>query len=182
MANTNLIKAVPIPANLRKKTTIAGTNFYDNVEIYENRVVGYLNGKQMQTWYFKDYNGIDVVNANLNSQFAQVIFLTGMNSKNKFVGIDFGSAQNRNAMRDTNRILFCGGMFSYADANAFAEKLGAQVRNALEEYKNHEDEIEIGVGGTISTADEIAKFKKLLDDGIITQEEFNTKKKQLLGI
>lgn len=33
-----------------------------------------------------------------------------------------------------------------------------------------------------STADEIRKFKELLDDGIITQEEFNVKKKQLLGL
>ena len=32
------------------------------------------------------------------------------------------------------------------------------------------------------TADEILKFKKLLDAGAITQEEFNAKKKQLLGI
>lgn len=31
-------------------------------------------------------------------------------------------------------------------------------------------------------ADEIAKFKKLLDDGTITQEEFDEKKKQLLGL
>ena len=33
-----------------------------------------------------------------------------------------------------------------------------------------------------STADEIRKYKVLLDDGIITQEEFEAKKKQLLGI
>lgn len=33
-----------------------------------------------------------------------------------------------------------------------------------------------------SPADEIRKFKGLLDDGIITQEEFNVKKKQLLGL
>lgn len=33
-----------------------------------------------------------------------------------------------------------------------------------------------------SSADEIAKFKKLLDDGTITQEEFDAKKKQLLGL
>lgn len=32
------------------------------------------------------------------------------------------------------------------------------------------------------TADEIKKFKELLDGGIITQEEFDAKKKQLLGI
>ena len=35
---------------------------------------------------------------------------------------------------------------------------------------------------TVSSADEIAKFKNLLDDGIITQDEFDTKKKQLLGL
>lgn len=34
----------------------------------------------------------------------------------------------------------------------------------------------------ISAADEIKKFKELLDAGIITEEEFNAKKKQLLGI
>lgn len=33
-----------------------------------------------------------------------------------------------------------------------------------------------------SSADEIRKYKALLDDGIITQEEFDTKKKELLGI
>lgn len=33
-----------------------------------------------------------------------------------------------------------------------------------------------------SAADEIKKFKELLDSGIITQEEFDAKKKQLLGI
>ena len=33
-----------------------------------------------------------------------------------------------------------------------------------------------------SAADEIRKFQQLLNDGIITQEEFEQKKKQLLGI
>ena len=32
----------------------------------------------------------------------------------------------------------------------------------------------------ISTADELLKFKKLLDEGVITQEEFYQKKEQLL--
>lgn len=34
----------------------------------------------------------------------------------------------------------------------------------------------------ISSADEILKYKNLLDSGIITQEEFEAKKKQLLGL
>jgi len=33
-----------------------------------------------------------------------------------------------------------------------------------------------------SSADEIAKFMALLDEGVITQEEFDAKKKQLLGL
>ena len=33
-----------------------------------------------------------------------------------------------------------------------------------------------------SNADELKKFKDLLDSGIITQEEFDQKKKQLLGL
>ena len=33
-----------------------------------------------------------------------------------------------------------------------------------------------------SAADELRKYKQLLDDGIITQEDYNTKKKQLLGL
>ena len=34
----------------------------------------------------------------------------------------------------------------------------------------------------LSSADELRKYKSLLDDGIISQEEFESKKKQLLGI
>ncbi|WP_078379119.1 SHOCT domain-containing protein [Sutcliffiella halmapala] len=35
---------------------------------------------------------------------------------------------------------------------------------------------------TQSVADEISKFKKLLDEGVITQEEFEKKKQELLGL
>ena len=33
-----------------------------------------------------------------------------------------------------------------------------------------------------SPVDELRKYKQLLDDGIITQAEFDAKKKQLLGL
>ena len=36
--------------------------------------------------------------------------------------------------------------------------------------------------GGDSSADEIKKYKELLDMGVITQEEFDAKKKQLLGL
>lgn len=45
--------------------------------------------------------------------------------------------------------------------------------------KNNQD-LTSATNDLISSADEIRKFKQLLDDGIISQEEFETKKNQLL--
>lgn len=49
------------------------------------------------------------------------------------------------------------------------------------------DEVKTGthtqvITNNVSSADELKKFKELLDLGIITQEEFDAKKKQLLSI
>lgn len=176
----NIIKTISVPAEQRKRTTIAKNLYYDKLEIYTNRVVGYLEGQQNMTWYFKEYIGIDIVKANINSQFAQVVFLTGVNAKNRAIGLDQFATQNINAMNDTNRILFCSGMFSFKKTNNFATLVGNDIRAAFETYKNN-DLIEV-TGSTISPADELKKFKELLDMGVITKEEFNAKKKQLLGL
>ena len=40
----------------------------------------------------------------------------------------------------------------------------------------------MGVVQQVSGADELKKFKELLDMGVITQEEFDAKKKQILGL
>ena len=40
----------------------------------------------------------------------------------------------------------------------------------------------INVTAQQSNADELKKYKELLDNGIITQEEFDAKKKQILGL
>lgn len=39
-----------------------------------------------------------------------------------------------------------------------------------------------GQQAAVDPYEEITKYKKLLDDGIITQEEFDRKKKELLGL
>ena len=38
------------------------------------------------------------------------------------------------------------------------------------------------IQAALSPADELKKFKELLDMGVISQEEFDAKKKQLLGL
>lgn len=176
----NLIKRIVVPADYRKRTTLASNLYYDTIEIYNNKVVGFLDGSVNMTWYFKEYGSIDFVKANMNSQFAQVIFLTGMNSKNRAIGVDLGAFQNTNAMKDTNRILFCSGMFSFSKTNDFASQVCNDIRATFENYKNN-DFVEIA-GSSTSAADEILKFKNLLDQGIISQVEFEAKKKELLGL
>ena len=49
------------------------------------------------------------------------------------------------------------------------------VNNSIEEMKKTQN------SPKLSVADEIMKFKRLLDEGAITQEEFDNKKKELLG-
>lgn len=178
MAHLELIETVEVPAEIRKKTTFARACYYESVQIYENRVVGLADGRQM-TWYYKDYHGIDIVEANINSQFAQIVFLTGNNSNNRVVGLDFSSSQNQAAMQDTNRLIFCSGMLKWKLANQFASSLGAKIRAAMDTYKNDEEK---SSSEGFSAADELKKYKELLDSGVITQEEFDAKKKQLLGL
>ena len=49
-------------------------------------------------------------------------------------------------------------------------------------YKDPESKIEIPNIKVVSVVDEIRGLKQLLDEGILTEEEFAAKKKQLLGI
>ncbi len=51
-----------------------------------------------------------------------------------------------------------------------------------EEYEKIKQEGNTPTTNTVSAADELKKFKELLDMGAITQEEFDAKKKQLLGL
>lgn len=61
-----------------------------------------------------------------------------------------------------------------------------QAREVVEFIEKRKEELNVSQPTTIiqntSVADELKKFKELLDDGIISQEEFDAKKKQLLGL
>lgn len=56
------------------------------------------------------------------------------------------------------------------------------VRQLLIERQENKESQTNTVVMPISNADELKKYKELLDSGVISQEEFDTKKKQLLGL
>jgi len=59
-----------------------------------------------------------------------------------------------------------------------------KIKDTIYDLVNNALKSDVGttVINQISSADELKKFKDLLDSGIITQEEFEAKKKELLGL
>lgn len=56
------------------------------------------------------------------------------------------------------------------------------LRELSKEEWDREKAAQNSQASTLSAADEIKKYKDLLDLGVLTQEEFNQKKKQLMGL
>ena len=63
-----------------------------------------------------------------------------------------------------------------------SQDLAQQCISALEIIADSNKTAGAAVVASTSDADELMKFKQLLDAGVITQEEFDAKKKQLLGL
>lgn len=83
-----------------------------------------------------------------------------------------------NAATDENAVVFL--KKHQADAERvrnYVQKAIMDIQNASVERRSPEPDT-----AAASVADEIKKFKDLLDMGAITQEEFDAKKKQLLGL
>lgn len=102
----------------------------------------------------------------------------------KKTGLQIGYLQLETSSGIMNNIddnFFNENSFAYNSATVSNEKM-EEVKNyilqRIEIYKNK------GMSKTeaLSPADEILKYKKLCDEGIITQEEFEKKKKQLLNL
>ena len=61
------------------------------------------------------------------------------------------------------------------------DELSNLIRN-FQIQKTDVNNVEKSVIQQVSNADELKKYKELLDSGVISQEEFDAKKKQLLGL
>ena len=75
------------------------------------------------------------------------------------------------AVHDENTVFF------KKHLNAEVKKIKEFIEDRIFNKVNSNQSIE-----GISVADEIIKYKQLLDNGIITQEEFDAKKKELLNL
>lgn len=146
-----------------------------HIDVYEDKAVitvtvglgSLLTGNVSdgeKTIYYKDCIGV---------QFKKAGFAIG------YLQLETASGQMNN--RQSN--FFQENSFTfdtYKVSNDKMVEVSDYVKERVEYFHN------LPAGGTTvvqaSPAEEIKKYKELLDMGVITQEEFDAKKKQLLGI
>lgn len=153
------------------EVTCAGTTFivYDECVAFSQKgTLGFMTkglAGERQIFY-KDISSVQFKKSTaLLSGFIEV-FVKGHYTEKQAGGL-FAGTNNPNRFTFWNRYLTdCEKMYNYIQ-NKIIE---CQKSTIVINNENN------------SIADEIIKFKKLLDDGIITQEEFEEKKKQLLKL
>ena len=85
--------------------------------------------------------------------------------------------ENINGLTKTGQLRICGITDTFL-INIYKKNIGEEIKQVI--YNLQTKESHSNYTSSISQADEIMKFKKLLDEGIITQEEFEKKKQELL--
>lgn len=142
----------------------------DGLKVYEDRVVishsGVMNFFAMgikgdKTIYYSDLTAVEFKKGGWTASHIQFSLLGGR----ECVGGVLAAAG------DENTVSF------HSEQNELAEKIVAYIQDKIREARQPK-----AVVASVSAADEVLKLKNLLDMGVITQEEFNAKKTQLLGL
>lgn len=106
----------------------------------------------------------------------------GLQYKKSSANIGFIQMETASGIMHDKRNNFLGeNSFSWASIkkNEKMKEVADYINKQINLYKNQKNNSSANIS---SNADELKKFKELLDNGIITQEEFNEKKKQLLNL
>jgi Short C-terminal domain len=121
------------------------------------------SGKGEKEIRIKSITGIQIKKPGLMSGFIQFAFSGSSEQKGRSVF---------DAAKDENTIMI---------ANKSQYEMMLRVKELVEQYQDQAENISTPQAQS-STADELKKLAELKDLGILTEEEFTAKKKQLLGI
>ena len=133
------------------------------------------------------------VTGNVSDGEKTVYYMDCIGVQFKKSGLQVGYLQLETAsstMNNKNNNFFNENSFTF-NSKASDERMASNERMAeiadfvkrkVEECKRKGTTGSTIINNTVSDADELMKFKNLLDMGVITQEEFDAKKKQILGL
>lgn len=142
------------------------------LEVYEDRCVikgkksfyGILSGRVLagdKEFFYADMTAV---------QYRKAVPLFG-----GFMQFEYpGSPSGEKNLHSENSFVFL-----YGKENDLYDKAYQYIKERISYYKQQKNTPTVAAS---SPADELKKFKELLDSGIITEEEFNAKKKELLGL
>lgn len=148
--------------------------FDDRVEISRKTVFGVAaqGFKGDRIIFFKDITSVEFKKPTIWANGYMQFIIAGTMHQNASVGI-LGSSME--SMKDPNTIILRA--FN-KETPELSEKAYKLIMDNMVKTKSDSNKSV----NTISEADELRKYKSLLDDGIINQEEFDKKKKELLGL
>jgi hypothetical protein len=158
-----------------QKYKIKGEN--KTMTVYENKVVlegekGFLVAAMgvnqgQKTFAYESISSIEFEEATLMGNGRITFNIQGDTGRNSVLGMGkmMIGVQNENA-------------FQYQKRSQNQEVIAA--KNYIEDQMIKAKQSSKTVVNSVSPADELRKYKQLLDDGIINQAEFDEKKKQLL--
>jgi len=163
---------------------IKGAN--NTLIVYEDRVLltkegllqkyrGGMGGDR--TIYYRDMMSIEYKKPKIDNGYIKFI-MPGSVDATARSGFGTSSAQTWAANLDPNNVILASGF-----SKAIGENADKCYSIIMEQFNKAKSAVNSPITVQASTsADELAKFKKLLDDGVITQDEFEVKKKQLLNL
>ena len=107
----------------------------------------------------------------------------GINQYGKRVDLPFDLISGIENVADCVSIRSSAGLISFSGLNNYAEIYSAINKELIKRQSKTNIQKETSINtNEVDNITEIKKYKELLDSGIITQEEFDKKKKELLNV
>lgn len=147
--------------------------YKDRAVVSRNTIMGFVSQglKGDKTFFYHDLSSVEYRKPTLLAN-GYIKFITAGTRETK-QDIGFLGTTTKEALKDDNTLILRA--FN-KEIPKKSEELYKYILQKISESKNTKI-----TENNISKADEILKFKQLLEQGIITQEEFDRKKKELLG-
>ncbi len=129
---SKIIEVIQIPAEYRKKSIMSSNMYYDVLELYQDKIVGYMNKKKTMTFYFSAYDTV-AFSSNRNQTFSEINFYRNVNWKKT------QSTQRYRAIREfematIHAIRFYGGFFNSSKTDMFAKGIANKIMDAYDNY------------------------------------------------
>ncbi|WP_273729143.1 SHOCT domain-containing protein [Leuconostoc mesenteroides] len=150
--------------------------FEDRIEISRKNVVGFLTQgiKADRIIHYRDMTSIETKRPSfVTNGYMQFIINPELSVKQK---VSIVSGTTVESMKDPNAVIFTA--MQKKTLKEFDE-LKEYVLSRLDFYNSQQQNV---ISHSVNGFDDLTKLKSLLDDGVITQEDFDAKKKQILGI